>query len=450
MPAFIAHDTRTLVCTRICSLTACFAFGVAVMHHTPLIATESAMQMIEDAGQAGMKGDYKKAYDLYSQALKRRPNDAAIYALRGKILVVTNEPDRAIKDFSHAIRLDSENLANYYNRALVYAGVNRYDEAIGDLTIILSSTPEDHESRTHRARCWLKLNKYDAALQDTEVVLDKHPDYGPALSLNAETHFELKNYKFAQEQLTHYLNVIPERDKKNRSITHFLLAMCHERLNEPELALAEYLKSAELDPQSNGLGNAAATLKTLGRYDEAIELFSRLIKANPKNTKAYIGRGSCYSAKGESENALKDINISLQLEPDSAEAWANRAHHFRLVKNKEEAMTASIKSIQLNPKSSQAYRTLALIILEMPEEGDGGPAKALDHALKACEYSDWEDSSALDTLAAAYVANGDYVNAHKWLQESMKHNPPAIQTSPGALQHQKEIAEKAAAASTHK
>jgi tetratricopeptide (TPR) repeat protein len=59
-----------------------------------------------------------------------------------------------------------------------------------------------------------------------------------------------------------------------------------------------------------------------GRYDEAIAVYSAIIRAEPTNIRAYLQAGRAYAAKGRYEDAVAVFNKGLQQKPDSAQSHA--------------------------------------------------------------------------------------------------------------------------------
>ena len=73
-----------------------------------------------------------------------------------------------------------------------------------------------------------------------------------------------------------------------------------------------------------------------GTREDAIELATKAIEAEPKNAKAYYVRGRFYAEVRQPEKAVNDFNQALLLDPKAALPYYHRgAEHFRLGRIKE-------------------------------------------------------------------------------------------------------------------
>ena len=58
-----------------------------------------------------------------------------------------------------------------------------------------------------------------------------------------------------------------------------------------------------------------------GRPDEAIAQFNEVIRVKPDWYQPYVGRGTAYARKGDTEHALSDLDRSIELNPRYADAY---------------------------------------------------------------------------------------------------------------------------------
>lgn len=83
------------------------------------------------------------------------------------------------------------------------------------------------------------------------------------------------------------------------------------------------IESGELsDPDLiAALINRGVAYKTTGKYDLAIEDYTRALRMAPKDALLYQNRANALREKGDYNAALEDIQKSIDLDPKSAGAW---------------------------------------------------------------------------------------------------------------------------------
>jgi len=119
-------------------------------------------------------GDYESAIAFFSDALRRDPNFAAAYQLRGAAYEATGRLALALEDFDTLIDLTPSSAAAYNDRCSVLARSRRFREALTDCNQALSLNPYDSEALHNRAFVYEKLGEHQRA----------HMDYTRAYQLN--------------------------------------------------------------------------------------------------------------------------------------------------------------------------------------------------------------------------------------------------------------------------
>src|SRR5436190_13159591 len=83
--------------------------------------------------------------------------------------------------------------------------------------------------------------------------------------------------------------------------------------------------------------------------EDAIELATKAIEAEPKNAKAHYVRGRFYAQVRQTQKAVKDFDQALALDPAAGPAYYYRAmENFKLGRIKESAADFD-KSVDLTP-----------------------------------------------------------------------------------------------------
>jgi tetratricopeptide (TPR) repeat protein len=103
-----------------------------------------------------MNGNYTKAVEDSSRAIRLEPKSAVTYVIRARAYFELGDMDRVIADCTQAIRRDKENIGAYLIRGNAYGKKGDLDRAVADWNAILKINPDFDEA---------KLNIEKAGLQ---------------------------------------------------------------------------------------------------------------------------------------------------------------------------------------------------------------------------------------------------------------------------------------------
>src|SRR5665213_1174803 len=101
-----------------------------------------------NAAAASAPSDLDKAISLYSDAIKRNPDDANALEARGNAYMQEKHFDQAISDYSQVIRLKPHYTTAYLNRATAYRLNEHYANATPDHSQQLQSSPVSYTHLT--------------------------------------------------------------------------------------------------------------------------------------------------------------------------------------------------------------------------------------------------------------------------------------------------------------
>ena len=75
-----------------------------------------------------------------------------------------------------------------------------------------------------------------------------------------------------------------------------------------------------------------------GLYDEAIEIYDRVLSMNPENTYAWNNRGVALFSVGRSEESMECYDRSIEIDPENLDALRNRGYVLRFMGRMEESL----------------------------------------------------------------------------------------------------------------
>jgi len=140
-------------------------------------------------------------------------------------------------------------------------------------------------------------------------------------------------------------------------------------LGDRELASQDYIEAVQrydrlinpANPDSLALYRRAVALDGSGNTEKALEDYTAAIKADPKASFAFLGRGVLLATRQRAYNrAIEDFDKVLVIEPDNVEALIARGDAFSQLGNSGRALADLNRAVTLAPNNAVAYVALGL------------------------------------------------------------------------------------------
>ena len=121
-------------------------------------------------------------------------------------------------------------------------------------------------------------------------------------------------------------------------------------------AMEDFSKAIELDSKSTGaFVNRGVAYHHLGHYQRAIRDFDRAIELDPKLSRGYNNRGVAYGELGDHQRAIRDFDRAIELDPKDVRAYVSRGIAYRHLGDHRQAIRDYDRAIELDPKLSRGY-----------------------------------------------------------------------------------------------
>lgn len=143
----------------------------------------------------------------------------------------------------------------------------------------------------------------------------------------------------------------------------------------------------------------------------------------PRDPHILSRRAAFHADRGALAEALQDYDEALRIDASSVGALLGRAllHHERGDHAAEVADCE--RAIEVAPDEALAHNNLAWALATCPDAEIRDGRRAVEHATRAAEGTNYETWFCLGTLAAAHAETGDFEKAIRWAEESLERAP---------------------------
>ena len=143
----------------------------------------------------------------------------------------------------------------------------------------------------------------------------------------------------------------------------------------------------------------------------AVPYLTKAIRISPTNSNARNDLGKAYLKLGKLNEAIACFDKLIKQKQDSPERYVNLAIVYAQQGNFDMAMQNFAKAEQLKLKDAEPLNNMAWLFATIGDLSVSDANKAIGYARRACELTAYNNAEYLDTLAAAYAAAGKFNNA---------------------------------------
>ncbi len=328
------------------------------------------------------KGDHGAAVAAYTRALEITPGWIEYRFERGKLLLEkTNEPRRAIGDFTEILRIRPKSVPIYLARAKAGERLKDYRSMDADFAAAIKLRPDYAESYYQRAFAHKDRGLCPQAIADFTRVIALKTDHlkDGAYMERAKCKEAINDFSGAAADYTALLQAVkrwsrapvPEINEA-RGLAYLKAGQRDKAMKDlglvlrlvPEQAVTTFTKWIEWSPKDpeGYVARARAYLTRRNKDpDRAISDFTKAIAIQPKHVTAYLLRGNAYAAKKDLVRALADFDRLVAIVPKAWIAYTNRAWVYEQQGKKSAAIRDLKEALRLNPKNKELARRLGAL-----------------------------------------------------------------------------------------
>ena len=254
------------------------------------------------------------------------------------------------EQFTHARECDE--------RSDIYSfGIVLYQMVAGGRFPFLAPAPRD-DSEEEMARFWKVMKKLQSESPVTRLDSPLFPIIQRCLEKQPDKRFQ------SFQELRSDLEPLLKRQTGEIIRVSELKDMYQwdtmENFNEAIISkFPEMAKGLGLSNQQDmwEWGNKGISLDNLGRYEEAIGCYDKVLEIDPRNAKAWNNKGCSLINLDQLEDAIRCFDKALEIDPHEVNAWNNKGVSLHSLGRYEEAILCLDKALELDPCKINTWET---------------------------------------------------------------------------------------------
>jgi tetratricopeptide (TPR) repeat protein len=345
----------------------------------PLLAQGMTDEMLPLVGALRLQqGRFAEAAPLFERARMLNPREVRFAFLHGTALAGFSQFEQAVSAFQAAIKLGPDIADIYLSLGQALRKLGQLEEA---------------------------QNTYRKLLRSQPTNVDGYVALASALA-------EAGQFAQAEAPLRRALQYV--RDPKAQAAIHNNLAIVLENQNRQAEALENLERTKSLTPdQANLDPRRIDTLFQLGRYDECLELYKKLLDRDPADTEIHRAYNSLLHRLGRKEEIL----TSYDRAPQTREILLGKAAMLTAQKRGPEAQAVYDSLLARDPMdlAAAAGRANSLMLMGCHAESVA--------AFETVISQRGDDTALLNSAAGAALLAGDPQKAQHFCQTALSHQP---------------------------
>ncbi|MGW7689452.1 tetratricopeptide repeat protein [Streptomyces asiaticus] len=318
--------------------------------------------------------------------------------LRGMVRADMNELEGALADAERALELDADCVRALAARGSVHLDRDLYEQALESFDRAVALDPDFPWPLARRGETYRLLGRYEESLADLNRSFDLH-ESAWTVGTRGQVHHAMEDYDKALADFGRAVEITPEW-----AWVYVERAKTYRFLGRDEEALADSERAIELGADYAVFGHVHA-LRSLERYEEAIDAADRGLASRPDEQAVFAERGEAYRMTDRFLEALADFGRAIEIEPSYVFALVRRGQTYQHIGRLGEALADFDTALSADPDDAWVPANRGALRLRLGE--DEAALADLDRALGLAP----DDLRALEARARCHRRAGRYAEA---------------------------------------
>jgi tetratricopeptide (TPR) repeat protein len=315
--------------------------------------TPEVQELYAQARAARQRGDNAAAIEKYRAMIKLAPHLAAAYNNLGMLYFDGHDYTRAAEVLQRGMELNPNMPTASAMLGMSYFQMGKNDKAEPLLEKALHANPKDDRVEMVLIHILINAKKLSEAESHLNNYLERNPKSQEAWYLLGKTHLQL-----SEDSLRKINEIDPDS-----VIAHEIAGEIDESMHNYDLALVEYKKAIDKDPQMPGthmhMGDA---FWNMGKWESAQTEFRAELTNDPNNCIArWKLANAMLEANDSSEEAFSELNKVVERCPTLMQARVDRGRALVRLGRHAEALPDLLMAEHQSPNEPTIHFLLAAV-----------------------------------------------------------------------------------------
>jgi tetratricopeptide (TPR) repeat protein len=325
-------------------------------------------------------GKYDESLESFNKSLEINPQNADAWADKGEALYFLSRYAHSNDAFDRALELDPANADAWANKGKALYFLSRYAHSNDAFDKALELDPANADAWEYKGLVLKKLyisNRKNESIDSYIKSIDAYnksimeANY-TSIKLLLESPFIFKNGSLKADDLINFSEILI-------NISEILLVFeLNNKFNETyEIVLnISDIQLQENPGDVNALNNKGKALYQIGKYNESISCFNKILEEDPLDEDALEGKGRSLFKTGRYKESIDCFDKAAEMDPLNANAlfYSGQAAHEQksydeAIKKYNGAIKIYKNKLDINPKNANAWNDMADILYDMGRMG---------------------------------------------------------------------------------